>query len=137
MTDAKHEAPAEGAGEVLDAAEQGRLAAAINMLEQVAENNETVRLYGKEVAVLLKALRARSSAPEAREGAGEGYDHDLSNDENYKRFKAHVERLSGTSATTSTDKLLEGRDNFIVSEGLWEKFVSTLSTPDALKGDAK
>ena len=64
---ARDEAPSEGVGEVLDAAEQGRLAAVINMLEPVAENNETVRLYGKEVAVLLKALRARSSAPEARE----------------------------------------------------------------------
>lgn len=52
--------------ETLNAAEKGRLAAVIQMLEPVAENNETVRLYGKEVSVLLKALRAQ---PEAREDA--------------------------------------------------------------------
>lgn len=57
MTDAKHEAPAEGAGEMGAAYWRGEVSA-----DQVAGSLE--KIAAKQVQNL---LRARSSAPEARE----------------------------------------------------------------------
>lgn len=58
MTDAKHEAPAEGAGELMDAAESIHAAAIIYEDQALLDDAE----------IVLKHLRARSSAPEDREG---------------------------------------------------------------------
>jgi hypothetical protein len=157
--DAKHEAPAEGAGEVDLAAR-----ALLDACYKADENSDLSDFVdGMLLTRLDKALRARSSAPEAREEAlgnllavihGDGGHRAL--EVGTKQAALEAEKIvAGLFAAPSADKLREVCQDVInqmadnieklaltpakreLVKAAFRACIGRISTPDALKGDAK